>query len=279
MSAVIMSAAVARHARLLQQLSCGGRAFASVPSSSTSAISSSTQLGGASFQSSRTSYGTYNTNKSTALISFAAVTSLAAAASISSSIASSTSCDTATGPADEREENDKVVVVTDGMDASSDASQLNIATEDTGPAEAEEDDEDDPSNDEETTCSICLINRQGPCRKYWLKFERCMKEHSAEQEKAKAKTVSEEEDDGINEESSDDNTELTEQDRIENEWDAFMEKSTKPGEDDDDEDDEDDDDEDEEEEDDNKNESGENDSSSSVMEDMTLAERCDKFMM
>jgi hypothetical protein len=209
------------------------------------------------------------------LLSVAAATSLAAAISISSS--SSTSCDTATGPADEREENDEVVVVTDGMDASSDASQLNIASADTGPAEAEEDDEDDPSNDEETTCSICLINRQGPCRKYWLKFERCMKEHSAEQEKAKAKTVSAEEDGGTNNESSDDNTELTEQDRIENEWDAFMEKSTKPGEDDEDDDDEDD--EDDEEEDDNKNENGVEDSSSSLMEDMTLAERCDKFMM
>jgi hypothetical protein len=271
MSAILVSA-VARHARFLQQLSCGGRAFASVPSSSATAISSSTQLGGASAQSSRTSYGTYNTNNQTALLSVAAATSLAAAISISSS--SSTSCDTATGPADEREENDEVVVVTDGMDASSDASQLNIASADTGPAEAEEDDEDDPSNDEETTCSICLINRQGPCRKYWLKFERCMKEHSAEQEKAKAKTVSAEEDGGTNNESSDDNTELTEQDRIENEWDAFMEKSTKPGEDD-----EDDDDEDDEEEDDNKSENGEEDSSSSLMEDMTLAERCDKFMM
>lgn len=278
MSAILVSA-VARHARFLQQLSCGGRAFASVPSSSATAISSSTQLGGASAQSSRTSYGTYNTNNQTALLSVAAATSLAAAISISSS--SSTSCDTATGPADEREENDEVVVVTDGMDASSDASQLNIASADTGPAEAEEDDEDDPSNDEETTCSICLINRQGPCRKYWLKFERCMKEHSAEQEKAKAKTVSAEEDDGTNNESSDDNTELTEQDRIENEWDAFMEKSTKPGEDDedDDDDDEDDEDEDDEEKDDNKNENGEEDNSSSVMEDMTLAERCDKFMM
>ena len=278
MSAILVSA-VARHARFLQQLSCGGRAFASVPSSSATAISSSTQLGGASAQSSRTSYGTYNTNNPTELLSVAAATSLAAAISISSS--SSTSCDTATGPADEREENDEVVVVTDGMDASSDASQLNIASADTGPAEAEEDDEDDPSNDEETTCSICLINRQGPCRKYWLKFERCMKEHSAEQEKAKAKTARAEEDDDINEESSDDNTELTEQDRIENEWDAFMEKSTKPGEDDDDEDEDDDeeDDDDEDEEDDNKNENGEEDNSFSVMEDMTLAERCDKFMM
>ena len=278
-----MSAAVARHARFLQQLSCGGRAFASVSSSSATAISSSTQLGGASFQSSRTSYGTYNTNNPTALLSVAAATSLAAAVSISSSIASSSSCDTATGPADEREENDEVVVVTDGMDASSDASQLNIASADTGPAEADEDDEDDPSNDEETTCSICLINRQGPCRKYWLKFERCMKEHSAEQEKSKAKTAKAEEANGINKEISDDKTELTEQEEIENEWDAFMEKSTKPGEDDDDEeDDEDDDDEDDEEDEeegDDKNENGEDDSSSSILDDMTLAERCDKFMM
>lgn len=278
MSAIIMSA-VGRHARFLQQLSCGGRAFASVSSSSSaSAISSPTQLGGASVQSSRASYGTCNTNNPTALLSVAAVTSLAAAVSISSSI--STSCETTTGPADEREEKDEVVVVTDGMDASSGASQLNIASADTGPAEAEEDDEDDPSNDEETTCSICLINRQGPCRKYWLKFERCMKEHSAEQEKSKAKTARAEEDDGTNKEISDDNTELTKQEEVENEWDAFMEKSTKPGEDDDDEEeDEDDDDEDDEEEGDDKNENGEEDSSSSILEDMTLAERCDKFMM
>ena len=77
MSAIVVSA-VARHARFLQQLSCGGRAFASVPSSSATTISSSTQLGGASAQSSRTSYGTYNTNNPTALLSVAAATSLAA---------------------------------------------------------------------------------------------------------------------------------------------------------------------------------------------------------
>lgn len=32
--------------------------------------------------------------------------------------------------------------------------------------------------DEETHCTICLINRQGPCRPHWRKFERCMKDHS-----------------------------------------------------------------------------------------------------
>uniref|UniRef100_A0A7S3VE73 GCK domain-containing protein n=1 Tax=Chaetoceros debilis TaxID=122233 RepID=A0A7S3VE73_9STRA len=37
----------------------------------------------------------------------------------------------------------------------------------------------DVDEDEPTTCTICLINRQGPCRPYWRKFERCMKENSA----------------------------------------------------------------------------------------------------
>eukprot|EP00559_Dactyliosolen_fragilissimus_P005472 CAMPEP_0184868682 /NCGR_PEP_ID=MMETSP0580-20130426/31380_1 /TAXON_ID=1118495 /ORGANISM="Dactyliosolen fragilissimus" /LENGTH=487 /DNA_ID=CAMNT_0027369733 /DNA_START=53 /DNA_END=1516 /DNA_ORIENTATION=+ len=34
-----------------------------------------------------------------------------------------------------------------------------------------------PEEDEPTTCTICLINRQGPCRNNWRKFERCMKDH------------------------------------------------------------------------------------------------------
>ena len=109
-----------------------------------------------------------------------------------------------------------------------------------------------------------------------------MKEHSAEKEKAKAKTESAggEEEDDTTKQALDYNTELTEQDRIENEWDAFMEKSIQPGEDDDEDEDDDDDDEDDEEEggNDDEEESGEVDTSS-VMEDMTLAERCDKFMM
>ena len=114
-----------------------------------------------------------------------------------------------------------------------------------------------------------------------------MKEHSAEKEKAKAKTESTggEEGDDTTKQALDDNTELTEQDRIENEWDAFMEKSIQPGEDDDEDEDDDDDDEDDDEEEeegeggnDDEEESG-NVDTSSVMEDMTLAERCDKFMM
>jgi hypothetical protein len=39
--------------------------------------------------------------------------------------------------------------------------------------------EDVPEEDEPTNCTICLINRQGPCRMLWRKFERCMKDHSA----------------------------------------------------------------------------------------------------
>lgn len=35
-----------------------------------------------------------------------------------------------------------------------------------------------PEEDEPTHCTICLINRQGPCRRHWRKFERCMKDHS-----------------------------------------------------------------------------------------------------
>ena len=34
-----------------------------------------------------------------------------------------------------------------------------------------------PEEDEPTGCTICLINRQGPCRPFWRKFERCMKDH------------------------------------------------------------------------------------------------------
>jgi hypothetical protein len=35
-----------------------------------------------------------------------------------------------------------------------------------------------PEDDESTTCVICLINRQGPCRPVWRKFERCMKDNT-----------------------------------------------------------------------------------------------------
>jgi len=36
--------------------------------------------------------------------------------------------------------------------------------------------EEEEEEDEPTTCSICLINRQGPCRYPWKKFERCIKQ-------------------------------------------------------------------------------------------------------
>lgn len=36
-----------------------------------------------------------------------------------------------------------------------------------------------PEEDDPTTCTICLINRQGPCRPMWRKFERCMKDNSS----------------------------------------------------------------------------------------------------
>ncbi len=35
-----------------------------------------------------------------------------------------------------------------------------------------------PEQDEPTSCTICLINRQGPCRPFWRKFEKCMKDNS-----------------------------------------------------------------------------------------------------
>jgi hypothetical protein len=34
-----------------------------------------------------------------------------------------------------------------------------------------------PDEDEPTHCSICLTYRQGPCRPYWRKVERCTKDH------------------------------------------------------------------------------------------------------
>jgi hypothetical protein len=55
-------------------------------------------------------------------------------------------------------------------------------------AEVEEDDaeEDDPyanlpDEDEETDCSMCKTFRQGPCRPYWRKLERCFKDHEGEE--------------------------------------------------------------------------------------------------
>lgn len=287
MSSVILAAAVARHARHLPaSLVCR-------------ALGSTVPQAAASGASITTLSKSHNTRNSTSLLKLAAASSLVAAYSISddNKIAF---CESTTGPADVMEDSDDIVVVEDGMDAGViDASSPESPT-DAGPADVEEDDEDDPSNDEETSCSICLINRQGPCRKYWLKFERCMKEHSAEKEKATAEAESKTAEEAQSEEESKDDAILTEQEQIEREWDAFMEKSIQPGEDDDDGecmcilcfafecitifsfsfvisllDDDDEEDEDE-------GDDDEDDSSEEVIpekEEMTLAERCDKFMM
>ncbi len=53
-----------------------------------------------------------------------------------------------------------------------------------------------PDEDEPTTCTICLINRQGPCRPHWRKFERCMKDNSpnekdGEEKEAESPSMSE----------------------------------------------------------------------------------------
>eukprot|EP00978_Attheya_sp_CCMP212_P006118 scaffold13787_cov59-Attheya_sp.AAC.7 len=40
-----------------------------------------------------------------------------------------------------------------------------------------------PDQDEPTTCTICKINRQGPCRSVWRKFEHCMKDHGGKKKK------------------------------------------------------------------------------------------------
>mmetsp|Transcript_31591 Transcript_31591/g.60320 ORF Transcript_31591/g.60320 Transcript_31591/m.60320 type:complete len:257 (+) Transcript_31591:104-874(+) len=136
--------------------------------------------------------------------------------------------------------------------------------DDTTTTDDDDDDDDDPSKDEDTSCSICLINRQGPCRKYWLKFERCMKEHGAEKEKdqrqqqraaaeeddeddkkestAEEEAGSEGDEDGEDEDreegkEADDGEEGGEKVSMEEEWDAFMLKTIRPGEDDDDDDD------------------------------------------
>jgi hypothetical protein len=56
------------------------------------------------------------------------------------------------------------------------------------PTFAEEATEKDPyanlsKEDERTTCQLCLVNRQGPCRPYWRKMEACLKDHSEKQAK------------------------------------------------------------------------------------------------
>mmetsp|Transcript_12485 Transcript_12485/g.17968 ORF Transcript_12485/g.17968 Transcript_12485/m.17968 type:complete len:392 (-) Transcript_12485:8-1183(-) len=49
-----------------------------------------------------------------------------------------------------------------------------------------------PDEDEPTTCSICLINRQGPCRDPWRRFERCIKRNSHHKSDEQASSSAEE---------------------------------------------------------------------------------------
>jgi len=247
------------------------------------------------------------------------------------------------GLADETEEdNSSNSIIQDGMDAGSEIpikspklDNLSTAEEDDDDSEdtnttnnntndgadttnnnnnnEEEEEGDDPSKDEETSCSICLINRQGPCRKQWLKFEKCMKEHGAEQDRVDkarkekdASKASEELDgsaggdsgDGGVDDSIENNGEVKQsvsKEEMEGDWDDFMVKSTKPGEDDDD-DDDDEDEEDDEEEDENEEESEDEETDNSneedtdtpsaqqqqekdQTEDISLSQRCDKFMI
>lgn len=57
-----------------------------------------------------------------------------------------------------------------------------------GVTQCEDDDEDEdpyenlPDEDEPTGCGICLTYRQGPCRPYWRKVERCTKDHELKKE-------------------------------------------------------------------------------------------------
>ena len=193
-------------------------------------------------------------------------------------------------------------------DDSEDTNTDNIANNSNGTDTTnnnEKEDEDDPSKDEDTSCSICLINRQGPCRKQWLKFEKCMKEHGAEQDREKARKEKdasrevEELDGSIGGDSGEDvddssidgeEKQSVSKEEMEGDWDDFMVKSTKPGEDDDDEDDdeddeeedEDDDEESEDEDTDNRNEEDtvpSNQQEEDQKDDISLSQRCDKYMI
>jgi hypothetical protein len=220
------------------------------------------------------------------------------------------------------------VVVRDGMDAGGRGivavPPRTSSTTSSGPANAEEDDDDaddesgeEEVDDEETTCSICLINRQGPCRNHWLKFERCMKEHGREKEDRSSRTrrtggrsgsgsggegsstaagiaMARDHDDVVDENRDDVWPSMA---SMEGEWDAFMERSTTPGEDEDEEEEEEEveDDEVEDDIDDARTEpavavedssnshdehgNDEDDDDDDDDDNSSLAERCDKFMI
>jgi len=196
----------------------------------------------------------------------------------------------------DRDDNVANEIVRDGMDTGSETpSAPKIKTRYphpmTGLADSDEDDDDDddddPSKDEETSCSICLINRQGPCRKYWVKFERCMKDHSAEKERRRRELDMEEEEEAKVKAAAERGAERREEtdavvssESLQEEWDDFMVKSTRPGEDDDEEDDDEEEEEEEEEEVDEQSDHNQSrQSDNEADEGDTLAARCDKYML
>lgn len=146
-------------------------------------------------------------------------------------------CEAARGPPGEEEEDDAGTDARTGTDDD---------TEPPGPAGGADvdrdvsDDEDDPANDEPTSCSICNINRQGPCRKYWLKFERCMKEHGREREERErreaeaageeAEAKESEDPPGADGGDAEDAEAEGAEPSLESQWDEFMVRSTRPGE-------------------------------------------------
>ena len=107
------------------------------------------------------------------------------------------------GPADEAEDGgadaddeqqnatldqDEAEVGQEGEQPSTTTDESKDESSPSGPADDAEDSEQEgsgdadpfdnlPEEDEPTGCTICLINRQGPCRPFWRKFERCMKDH------------------------------------------------------------------------------------------------------
>lgn len=59
------------------------------------------------------------------------------------------------------------------------SSTLLVTACDDAPAVEEDKYANLPEKDEPTACQICMINRQGPCRDLWRRFERCMKDNMA----------------------------------------------------------------------------------------------------
>lgn len=62
-------------------------------------------------------------------------------------------------------------------DVNNESISANVKESPDDTVEEEDDYSDLPEEDEPTSCSICLINRQGPCRNPWRRFEKCIKDN------------------------------------------------------------------------------------------------------